>query len=211
MKHPICSHAWEAGRYVLPPLPYPVSSLEPFLDDETLTIHHDRHHAAYVAGANNAADMQRRIARGELSTEWSPAAARNLSFHLSGHILHCLYWSSMSSRQEEIPGGAIGAAINENLGCYEGFLRLFSSVAMGVQGNGWAILALDKVSRRLTVLGVHGHDQSMFPLFAPLVVCDLWEHAYYLHYRNNRAAYVNEFLNHINWEWVNKRMEACHE
>ena len=190
---------------MLPPLPYEVSALEPVLDAETVVLHHSRHHAAYVAGANAAADMMRQIALGELPETMSNTAAQNLAFNLAGHMLHSLYWGNISPQVGQRPGDELAAAINAAFGAYEGFVRLFRSVALGVQGSGWAILARDAVSHRLVVLGTHRHQDALLPRMRPLLVCDVWEHAYYLRYANNRAGYVDAFLNQVCWRTVEKR------
>lgn len=196
---------YKEGRYVLPPLPYEVSALEPVLDAETVMLHHSRHHAAYVAGANAAAEMMRQVARGELPETMSNTAAQNLAFNLAGHMLHSLYWANMSPQAGQRPKEELAAAIDAAFGSYDGFVRLFRSVAMGVQGSGWAILARDAMSRRLVVLGAHRHQDALLPRMCPLLVCDVWEHAYYLRYANNRAGYVEAFLNQVCWRTVEIR------
>lgn len=199
---------YEAGRYVLPPLPYDVAALEPLLDAETVLLHHSRHHAAYVAGANAAAEMMRQVALGELPETMAAQAAHNLSFNLAGHMLHTLYWGNISPEPGQQPCCELADAINTSFGSYDGFVRLFRSVAQGVQGSGWAILARDAVSHRLVVLGAHRHQDALLPRMRPLLVCDVWEHAYYLRYHNNRAGYVDAFMNQICWHTVAKRFNA---
>lgn len=196
---------YEAGRYVLPPLPYEVTALEPLLDAETALLHHSRHHAAYVAGANAAADMMREIALGALPETMTATAAHQLSFNLAGHMLHTLYWGNLSTECGGGPAGELADAINTTFGSYAGFQRVFRSAALGVQGSGWALLAQDAVSRRLVVLAAHRHQDALLPRMKPLLVCDVWEHAYYLRYHQNRAGYVDAFMNQICWHSVAKR------
>lgn len=193
---------YEAGRYVLPPLPYDIAALEPLLDAETVLLHHSRHHAAYVNGANAAADMMRAVACGELPETMAGTAANNLAFNLAGHILHTLYWGNISTEAGQRPCGEVADAINTAFGSYAGFVRLFRSVAGGIQGSGWAILAVDAVSHRLVVLGAQRHQDALLPRMRPLLVCDVWEHAYYLRYHNNRVGYVEAFLNQVCWRSV---------
>ena len=126
---------------MLPPLPYDVTALEPLLDAETVLLHHSRHHAAYVAGANAAADMMRQIAEGNMPETLAATAAGNLAFNLAGHMLHTLYWGNLSPVPCEGPRGELADAINTAFGSYSGFVRLFRSVALGVRGSGWAVLA----------------------------------------------------------------------
>jgi Fe-Mn family superoxide dismutase len=203
------------GRYVLPPLPYDATALEPLLDAETVVLHHSCHHAAYVAGANSAADMMRRVALGELPETQSGIAAQNLAFHLAGHMLHTLYWGNISPETGHRPCCDLADAINTAFGSYEGFVRVFRSAALGVQGSGWAILAKDAVSHRLVVLAAQRHQDALLPRMRPLLVCDVWEHAYYLRYHQNRAGYVDAFLNQICWKTVaerfthNKKNHGC--
>ena len=193
---------YEAGHYVLPPLPYEASALEPLLDAETVLVHHDRHHAAYVAGANAAVEMMRGVATGELPEVMAATAAQNLAFNLAGHMLHTLYWGNLSPEPGQRPCCELADAINTSFGSFGGFVRLFRHVALGIQGSGWAVLATDAVSHRLVVLGAHRHQDALLPRMRPLLVCDVWEHAYYLRYHQNRAGYVDAFMNQICWRSV---------
>lgn len=193
------------GHYVLPPLPYAPEALEPLLDAETVMLHHSKHHAAYVAGANAAAVMMRGVALGELPESMATTASCNLSFNLAGHILHTLYWGNLSPEHGMQPCGELADALNASFGSYEGFVRVFRNAALGVQGSGWAVLAKDAVSHRLVVLAAHRHQDALLPQMLPLLVCDVWEHAYYLRYHNNRAGYVESFMKQICWNSVCRR------
>lgn len=209
-----CSRLAEDGCYTLPPLPFAYDALEPVLDAETLHLHHDCHHQAYVDGANKAADTLRRIAAGELPETLTMAATNDLAFNLSGHMLHSLYWQSLSPEAQTLPEGAFAEAVKSSFGSFEGLKKVFRTVALGVQGSGWAVLGMDKASRRLTVLGVTKHQDAMLPMFRPLLACDVWEHAYYLRYQNKRAAYVDALLPHLHWSGAAERWEhhssCCH-
>lgn len=193
------------GRYVLPPLPYDVAALDPLLDAETVQLHYARHHAAYVDGANAAVEMMRQVALGELPEKSAVAAANHLAFNLAGHMLHTLYWGNISPTPGQSPCGELADAINTAFGSYDGFVRMFRAAALGVQGSGWAVLAKDAMSHRLVVLAAHKHQDALLPRMRPLLVCDVWEHAYYLRYRNNRAGYVDAFMNQICWHTVCRR------
>lgn len=199
------------GQYILPPLPYELTALEPLLDAETLDLHHSRHHAAYVAGANEAVARMRRMARGEEDDSQVPAVAQQLAFHLAGHMMHMLYWGNMSPERGHRPECCLAAAINASFGSYEGFARVFRQAALGVQGSGWAVLATDAASHELVVLAAHRHQDALLPRMRPLLVCDVWEHAYYLRYMNNRARYVDAFMNQICWRTVEKRFNHSKE
>lgn len=212
MKKNCLTCGYEDGRYVLPPLPYAAVALEPLLDEDTVLLHHDKHHAAYVAGANAAAETLRRISAGDLAAEAAPAAADLLAFNLGGHILHCLYWHSISPTPQGAPDGELADAVNRAFGSYEGFLSLFRSITLAVQGSGWGVLGVDPVSGKLSIMGTRRHQDVMLPGFVPLIACDVWEHAYYLRYRNNRAGYIDTFLDYIDWEKAKKRLiSICHE
>lgn len=195
------------GRYVLPPLPYPDSAIEPLISAEALYLHHGKHHAAYVAGANAALDSLRRINEGELSPQQAPAVCQNLAFNLGGHILHTLYWENISAADRREPSGGVALAIMRDFGSYAAFEQLFLSVAQAVQGSGWGVLGVDPVSHRLIVTGVCRHQDVLVPGFCPLLVCDVWEHAYYLTWRNDRNGYLHAFMQHINWDIVEQRYE----
>lgn len=212
MKKTHLTCGYKEGRYILPDLPYTAASLEPLLDEATVLLHHDKHHAAYVAGANAAADTLQRVACGDLAAEAAPEAARLLAFNLGGHILHCLYWESITGMQGGTPKGELADAINHSFGSMEGFEKIFKAVAMGVQGSGWSVVGMDPVSGLLRIFGIERHQDILAPGFLPLLACDVWEHAYYLRYHNNRAGYVNAFLKHIDWEKTQQRLTTiCHE
>lgn len=202
MENHCCKEGFDGGVYVLPPLPCSPSDYEPVLDAETVRLHHDCHHAAYVAGANSAMDELRRMADGKEEVNAAPCATRKLAFNLGGHLLHCLYWNSICKDSKPLTDAALMAAITGQFGDLDGFVRLFKAAAMGVQGSGWAILAVEQMSRRPVVLAVHRHQDALVSGIRPILACDVWEHAYYLRYQNNRAAYVDAFIRHINWEWV---------
>ena len=190
---------YEDGRYVLPPLPYSAAALAPVLDEETVLLHHGKHHAAYVAGANAAAETLRRVAAGDLAAEAAPAATELLAYNLGGHVLHCLYWQSLSPTPQEGPSGALADALNRSFGSYAGFERIFCAATLAVQGSGWGVLGVDPASGLLRVLAVCRHQDALVPGFEPLLACDVWEHAYYLRYHNNRSGYIRAFLTYANW------------
>ena len=186
--------------------------MAPLLDEETVLLHHDKHHAAYVAGANAAAETLRRVAAGDLAAEAAPAASQLLAFNLGGHVLHCVYWESLSPVPGGTPEGALADAINCSFGSYEGFESIFRAITMAVQGSGWGVLGLDPMSGLLRIMGVCRHQDVLVPGFVPLIACDVWEHAYYLRYHNNRAGYLDTFLNYIDWNKAEKRLNhICHE
>lgn len=190
------------GHYVLPPLPYSVADMEPLVSAETLLLHHDKHHAAYVAGANAAVEALRKINNETLSAEYIPSATQNLAFNLGGHILHTLYWHCMMPVPGCLPQGVLADALQRSFGSYEAFYRLFSGVAEKIQGSGWAVMGVDCMSNRLIICGILRHQDVLVPGFTPLLACDVWEHAYYLTWKNNRKGYIETFMRHINWNAV---------
>lgn len=193
------------GKFVLPPLPYDYSALEPAIDQQTMHLHHDIHHAAYVKGANAALDALAAIGAGTgdaaLTGHWN----NELAFHGSGHALHTIFWNNLK-KGGSAPAGALADAIKESFGSQEHFEKLFASTATAVQGSGWAILGYENVSRRLQVVQAEKHQNQTFQGIAPLLVLDVWEHAYYLKYQNKRADYVKAFLTVINYEDVAARL-----
>lgn len=197
------------GKYVLPPLPYAYNALEPYIDEATMRLHHDKHHAAYVAGANEAVQKLKDIAAGKLETSQTTHWVRQLAFHGSGHSMHTIFWNNMTPTPQAAPEGALATAITGTFGSYDNFLKLFKAASTGVEGSGWGVLGYDPVSGKLVVLGVEKHQNLSVMGITPLLVCDVWEHAYYLKHQNNRAAYVNDFLKVINWKDVAQRYERA--
>jgi len=201
--------AEEAGvqPYTLPDLPYPVDALEPYLDAQTLTIHHDRHHAGYVKGLNTAlAQLEEAGQRGDFSLV--QALSRDLAFHGSGHLLHTLYFANLHP-QPHPPSGALLDAIQAQFGRVETLIAHLSAATKTVAGSGWGVLAYEPLGRRLLVLQLEKHEHQMVCGAAPLLVLDVWEHAYYLKYQNRRADYVDALLNILHWDEVARRFEQA--
>jgi Fe-Mn family superoxide dismutase len=193
------------GKCMLPPLPYPYDALEPHIDKETLTIHHDRHHAGYVNNFNKALDRLA-VARKENDYAMIKHWSRELAFHGSGHVLHALYWGNMSSKGGE-PKGEFLAAMKKSFGGYKQFKEQFFAATKAVEGSGWGILGHEPYQGYLVILQAEKHqDQSIWGIH-PLLVCDVWEHAYYLKYRNKRGDYINNFLKIIDWQEVERRYD----
>ncbi len=196
---------YENGKYVLPPLPYAYDALEPFMDEASVRLHHDKHHAGYVAGANAAAEKLREIADGKLDASATTNWVRALSFNLSGHVLHSIFWTNMTPTPKPAPEGALAEAINQKFGSLEAMLKTFKAASLGVEGSGWGILGLDPLSKTLIICGAEKHQNVEVPGIIPLLVCDVWEHAYYLKHQNMRANYIEDFCKLINWDDVENR------
>lgn len=196
----------ELGECILPPLPYGYDALEPNIDKETLTIHHDKHHAGYVKGFNAAmTKLEEARASGDfgLIKHWS----REFAFNGSGHVLHTLYWANMSPKGGE-PSSDLLKAIDKSFGGFEPFKAQFLAATKAVEGSGWGILAYEPFRGYLVVLQAEKHQDLTIWGVYPLLICDVWEHAYYLKYQNRRAEYVENFFKIINWAEVDKRYET---
>ncbi|MCX8194483.1 MAG: superoxide dismutase [Candidatus Micrarchaeota archaeon] len=193
-------------EYKLPDLPYPYNALEPYIDEATMRLHHDKHHLAYVNGLNAAIKkLEEAREKGDFSA--IRALSGQLAFHGSGHIMHCIFWEIMCPAKEskEPKQGKLYEKIVESFGSFEGFKKQFSEAAKAVEGNGWAVLAYEPLGDRLIVLQAENHQKLTFQGSTPLLVLDVWEHAYYLKYQNNRAAYVDGWWNVVNWKEVERR------
>ena len=205
---PLSEQAFRDGKYVLPPLPYAYNALEPHIGEQTLRIHHDKHHNAYVQGLNAALEQMTAAAKAgqkDLMQHWATLVA----FNGSGHVLHTLYWENMTAGGGGQPEGPLAQALQRDFGSYDGFVAAFAGVAAQVRGNGWGVLAWEPIGRRLVVCGVGNHQDNVLVGSHPLLIMDVWEHAYYLNYQNERAKYVETFIkNLIDWDAVNRRFTA---
>ncbi len=200
---------YEDDKYILPPLPYAYDALDPLMDEETVKLHHDKHHAAYVAGANAAMETLKKIAKGEVDSSATNATVRNLAFHTAGHALHTMYWTNMAPNPKKEPGGKLAQAIKDEYGSLENFMTAYKAACMGVQGSGWALLSVECLSGKLVINGAEKHENCEIPGMTPILACDVWEHAYYLKHQNNRAGFVENFIKLINWDDVEARYDAA--
>jgi Fe-Mn family superoxide dismutase len=196
----------ETGRYVLPPLPYDYSALEPYIDATTMRIHHDIHHAGYVRGLNATLDALAEIRNGSRGPDEIKRWSRQLAFDGSGHFLHTLFWHCMSPDGGGQPGGAIGRQIERDFGSFEQFSAQFQDAAASVEGSGWGLLVYEPIAGKLLVMQAEKHQNLTAWGVVPLVVIDVWEHAYYLKYQNRRKDYVGAFMNIINWEFTDAKL-----
>lgn len=198
----------EKGEYILPPLPYAYNALEPHIDAETMRLHHDKHHLAYVNGLNAALAA---LAKARESNDYSLVQyhTNQASFHGAGHILHLIFWHNMSPNGGGEPKGALAQALVRDFGSLAAFKANFGAAANKVEGSGWAILAYQPVGKQLVILQAEKHQNLTQWGAIPLLVLDVWEHAYYLKYQNRRADYVTAFNNVINWDDVAQRFERA--
>jgi len=194
--------------YTLPDLPYDYSALEPHISGEIMQLHHDKHHAVYVKGANTALDqMQSARDAGDFSN--LSKLQQDLSFHYSGHVNHSVFWPNMSPDGGDKPDGELAAAIERDFGSFDGFQAHFTAAAVQVQGNGWAALEYDEAGSRLLIGMFNDHQVRQFSGTVPLLLLDVWEHAFYLQYRNVKPDYVKAWWNVVNWANVAERYAAA--
>ncbi len=195
-------------KYELPPLPYDPSSLEPHISREQLSLHHDKHHQAYVLGAN--ADLEKlEKARREGAEIDEKAVLKEFSYNIGGHNLHSLFWPNMAPTGEGggTPGGSLGDLIDREYGSFDRFRMEFSKAASSVEGSGWAALVRCPTTGRPFIMQIEKHNNHIYPDMPIVMVLDMWEHAYYVDYRNNKAQFIDAFWNVVNWDEVNRRLE----
>lgn len=195
----------EKGKYVLPPLPYEYNALEPHIDQETMQLHHDKHHQKYVDDLNDALKALSKVKK-----EDDPQVRSlldKIAFNGSGHVLHSIFWLCLTAKGIKKPEENLEVvkAIKKNFGKFEKFRVQFMEAAKTAQGSGWSVLAVEPWTGRLVVLQAEKHQNLTMWGVVPILVLDVWEHAYYLKYKNDKATYVEGvFDNLINWDMVNK-------
>ncbi len=194
--------------YTLPELPYGYRDLEPHISEKQLRIHHDKHHQGYVNGAN-AILQKLDKARREGADLDVKSTLKVLSFNIGGHILHSLFWPNLAptGKGGGKPSGVLGDVIEKEFGSFERFKKEFSQAAVSVEGSGWAALSFCRQTNRPIIMQIEKHNTNVYPMFRILMVLDVWEHAYYLDYKNERAKFVDAFWNIVNWNKINKRLE----
>lgn len=194
--------------YTLPKLPYGYNSLEPYISRAQLQIHHEKHHQAYVTGANALFERLEK-ARKENADLDMKAVLKELSFHIGGHVLHTLFWGNLApaGKGGAGPAGVLATAIDKEFGSFDRFKKEFSQAAVSVEGSGWTALSFCMLTNRPLIMQIEKHNNDVYPMFRILLVLDLWEHAYYLDYKNLRAKFVEAFWNIVNWDEANRRFE----
>ncbi|GAA1047041.1 superoxide dismutase [Rothia amarae] len=193
-----------AEKYVLPDLPYDYAALEPHISARIMELHHDKHHATYVAGANTAIEkMEEAREKGDFANIGK--LSKDLAFNLGGHTNHSVFWTNLSPEGGDKPTGELAAAIDEFFGSFDGFREHFTNVATTIQGSGWAILAWDTVGKRLVIEQLYDQQGNISVGLIPVLQLDMWEHAFYLDYQNVKGDYVKAFWNIVNWADVQER------
>ncbi|RWZ51752.1 superoxide dismutase [Labedella phragmitis] len=198
------------AEYTLPDLAYDYSALEPSISGRIMELHHSKHHQTYVTGANTAlAQLAEARETGNLANV--NKLEKDLAFNLGGHVNHSIFWTNMSPNGGDKPTGELAAALDDSFGSFDAFQAHFTATALGVQGSGWSVLAWDVIGQRISVFQLFD-QQGNVPLgLVPLLMLDVWEHAYYLDYQNVRADYVKAFWNIVDWSNVQARFTAARE
>lgn len=192
------------GGHSLPPLPYPYDALEPYIDRETMDLHHNKHHKSYVDGLNKA-ELEMQKARKSNNFDLIKHWEREAAFNGAGHYLHTIFWNVMSPNGGGQPTGRLMREINQSFGSFDQFKKHFTEAANKVEGGGWTILVWSPRSRRLEILQAEKHQNLSQWDIVPLLVLDVWEHAYYLKYKNEKKKYVDNWWNVVNWPEVEAR------
>ncbi len=196
------------AQYSLPDLPYDFGALEPHYSGQIVELHHGKHHAAYVTGANQTLE---KLADAREKGEFGPLVGleKTLAFNVSGHVLHSIFWKNMAPGGGGQPDGDLAAAITEQLGGFDGFKAQLTQATTTVQGSGWGALAWEPLGQRLVIEQVYDHQGNIGNGSIPLLVIDAWEHAFYLQYKNVKADWVSAFWNIVNWPDVAARFAAA--
>ncbi|MDP2709517.1 MAG: superoxide dismutase [bacterium] len=196
------------NNFILPDLPYGYGELEPVISAEQLKLHHNKHHAAYVNGANAIFEKLDR-ARGEQAEIDVKAIAKELAFNAGGHVLHSLFWRNLApAGKGGEPDGKLAEMIKQEFGSLGRLKQEFSQAALSVEGSGWAGLGLCPETGRLTVAQIEKHNVNLIPELKLILVLDVWEHAYYLDYKNERAKFIDAFWRIVNWPEAAARLKA---
>ena len=199
----------ESKLYSLPKLPYEYNALAPQISEEQLKLHHQKHHQAYVNGANAIFEKLDK-SRKENTDLDVKAILKELSFHIGGYKLHNKFWLNLAPAGKGgggMPKGELAKAIDGEFGKFDRFKKEFTQAAVSVEGSGWAVLTFCKKTRHLLIMQLEKHNVNVIPGYDILMVLDVWEHAYYLDYKNDRAKFVESFWNIVNWDEVAKRFE----
>ncbi len=194
--------------FTLPKLPYDYNALAPYISEEQLKLHHDKHHQAYVNAANAGFEKLDKARQANADVDIK-AALKELSFNIGGHLLHSIFWENLAPAGKGgggQPNGAIADLINKEFGSFDRFKKEFTSAASTVEGSGWAVLAMHPCIGRPLIMQIEKHNVNVYPTFNILMALDLWEHAYYVDYKNERPKFIDAFWNIVNWNQINKNL-----
>lgn len=198
------------AKYTLPELPYDYSALEPHISATIMELHHSKHHQTYVNGANTTLDL---LAEAREKNDFANInrLQKDLAFNLGGHTNHSIFWTNLSPNGGDKPTGDLEAAIADQFGSFDAFRAQFTAAALGVQGSGWAGLFWDSIGENLVIQQFFDQQGQIVAGTVPILLLDVWEHAYYLDYKNVRADYVKAFWNIANWDDAQQRFAAARE
>jgi Fe-Mn family superoxide dismutase len=198
------------AEYTLPELGYDYAALEPSISGKIMQLHHDKHHQGYVTGANTAlAKLAEARDAGDFANV--NKLEKDLAFNLSGHINHTIFWTNLSPNGGDKPTGELAAAIDDNFGSFDKFVGHFTAASAGIQGSGWGALVWDSLGQKLLVQQYYDHQGNFASGTVPLLLLDMWEHAFYLDYVNVKGDYIKAFWNIANWANVGERFEAARQ
>jgi len=196
--------------YTLPELPYDYAALEPHISGKIMQLHHDKHHATYVAGANTALEkLEEARETGDFAN--INKLSKDLAFNLGGHVNHSIFWTNLSPEGGGQPEGELAAAIADQFGSFEKFQAHFTAAATGIQGSGWAVLGWDPIGQKLVIEQLFDQQGNTNLGLTPIFQLDMWEHAFYLDYLNVKDDYVKAAWNIANWQNVAARLDAARE
>ncbi|HEX4405317.1 MAG TPA: superoxide dismutase [Polyangia bacterium] len=194
--------------YTLPELSYDFGALEPHISARILELHHGKHHAAYVQGANATLEkLEEARAKGDFAS--LPALERALAFHVSGHVLHSLFWENLAPKAGGKPDGALATAIDKDFGSFDIFKKQLTAAAGSVMGSGWAALVWEPLAKKLLISQIYDHQSNVAQGSAPLLVVDAWEHAFYLQYENRKTEFFDAIWNVFNWQDVARKFQSA--
>jgi Fe-Mn family superoxide dismutase len=198
------------AEYTLPELGYDYAALEPHISGRIMQLHHDKHHQAYVTGANTALD---KLAEARDANDFANVnkLEKDLAFNLAGHVNHTIFWTNLSPDGGDKPAGELASAIDDNFGSFDKFVAHFTAAAAGIQGSGWGALVWDSLGQKLLVQQYYDHQGNFATGTVPLLLLDMWEHAFYLDYVNVKGDYIKAFWNIADWANVQKRFELARE
>ena len=196
------------AEYTLPDLGYDYAAPEPSISGRIMELHHDKHHQTYVNGANQALE-QLAEARDKNDFGTINQLQKNLAFNLAGHVNHTIFWENLSPEGGDKPEGELAQAVEEFFGSFDGLRAQFTAAALGIQGSGWAILAWDSLGEKLIIEQLYDHQGNLAAATVPLLLLDMWEHAFYLDYQNVKADYVKAFWNIVDWADVAERFSRA--
>ncbi|MCX6712000.1 MAG: superoxide dismutase [Candidatus Woesearchaeota archaeon] len=197
--------------YTLPNLNYSYKDLQPYISEEQLKIHHQKHHQAYVNSANTIFEKLQKARKDNIDLDIK-STLKELSFQIGGHLLHSLFWNNLASAGTTNESNKLLIDYIENeFGSFERFKKEFTQAALSVEGSGWAALTFDKQTNKLIIMQIEKHNINIYPTFQILMILDVFEHAYYIDYKNERAKFIEAFWNIVNWDEVNKRFEELQE